>query len=548
MTRSRALAGATACLAAAVATALMPVAAIAAAPAPGQASKVAWQPCRQFSDAALKAMMPPEQIPEFKKLWARTECGTLSVPLDYRKPSGRHITIAVTRLKAVDQKHRLGSIALNPGGPGGSGYLMPVEYVMQRSVGIGAKLNQRYDLIGFDPRGVGYSSKLDCAKGAPPPQSGSPVSKADAQKRYDWVVQNNKACAKQDPAFLGGLTTANVARDMDRIRAGIGEKKLSYLGVSWGTWLGALYRDLFPGKVGLMWLDSTALPDFRLDAFFAGRAKATAVDFGRYAAWVAARNSTYGFGTTARQVQAAIVAMEKELNAHPKTFTDLPGRNFDGFIAARLAGQPSLDWPSTAALLKALRDAKSGQPAPALIKQFFGPPPGGGGQPPADLPEQFNTTMNQAVFCNEDTGPRDFGTFWKAYQKDLKQYPATGLLTLPVNMCAGWPLPVQPVRLHHSNAPLVMSAHRYEVPSPYPWSLQMRSAVGGSVLTVDDDVHGSAAGMPTDCAAHITSYFATGRPDNGTCKGLPAPTSTEPQPRPGAQKSFTGLFAQPSGV
>ncbi|MFC4909680.1 alpha/beta fold hydrolase [Actinomadura gamaensis] len=526
MTRSRAFAGAAACLVAAGTTTLMPLAAVAAA-GPDRASAISWHACPQYSDAALKAMMPPAQIPEFKQLWARTECGTLDVPLDYRHPSGRHIGIAVTRLKAVDQAHRLGSLALNPGGPGGSGYLMPVQYVMRHDNGNGAKLNQRYDLIGFDPRGVGYSTKLDCAQPPNPPQPGSPATEADARELYDWTVRNNQACGKRDPAFLGQLTTANVARDLDRVRRGLGARKLSYLGISWGTWLGVLYRELYPGKVGLMWLDSTAPPDFRLDTFSAGRARATALDFGRDAVWIATRNSTYGFGTTARRVQDAIARMEKELNARPKTFTDLPDLRFDGFMVAQMAGQPSPNWPTAAALMKELRDATSGGPAPALLKQFFSRQ-GGGGPLPPDVPEQFNRTMNQAVFCNEDTGPRDFGTFWAAYRKDLKRYPVTGALTPPINSCAGWQLPAQAVRLHHSDAPLMMSAHRYEVPSPYPWSLLMRAAVGGSVLTVDDDVHGSTAGMASDCAPRIAAYFSSGRPDHGECQGVPEPTSTQP--------------------
>ncbi|MBO2453076.1 alpha/beta fold hydrolase [Actinomadura barringtoniae] len=520
MTRSRVIAGLAAVAAAAGTTAMVPAAAA------ERASGVAWRTCPNYSGETLKRLAPPEQQAELRKLLARMECGTVSVPLDYRQPSGRQITIAVTRLKATDRGHRLGSLAVNPGGPGGSGYLMPIQLVLDHENGTGAKVNQRYDLIGFDPRGVGYSTKVNCPKAGRGPELGSPVTEAAAKAAYDWTVQTNKACGDYDPAFLGRLTTANVARDLDRVSAGLGEKKLSFLGISWGTWLGALYRNLYPNRVQLMWLDSTAIPDFRLDAFQDGRSRATTLDWGRFAAWMGARDGTYGFGSTQREVQSSIAAMKQEFVAHPKTFSDLPDVTFDGFLMSQIAAQPSLNWPLSAGLLKELQTAKSGEPAPPLVKEVFSGGSDDGGEPPADLPEQFNPTMNHAVFCNEDTGPRDFATFWAAYQKGVKRDPVTGELRQPLNDCAGWPLPAQPVRLRHSDAPLVMSAHRYEVPSPYPWSLQMRAAVGGSVLTVDDDIHGSVAGMPSDCAPRIAAYFASGKPDNGECQGVPVPTST----------------------
>lgn len=421
-------------------------------------------------------------------------------------------------------------MTLNPGGPGGSGYLMPILHVLDDRNGNGKELNERYDLIGFDPRGVGYSTKLDCPDYDGGPSLGSSPITEDAARRYhDWTVRANRACAQRDPAFLGQLTTTNVARDMDRIRRGLGERRLSYLGISWGTWLGAVYRSLYPGKVQRMWLDSTALPDFRLDTFEAERSKAAADDFRRMAAWMAERNDTYGFGATGRQVEAAVAKLRNDLNARPKRFTDLPGEVFDGFMVAQSAAQPSVVWPPAAAILAALRDAPGDAPAPPVIKQVFSRPPDGG-TPPADLPEEFNPTMNQAVFCNEDTGPRDFESAWAAYQKRLREHPVTGEFSMPINSCAGWPLPVRPVRLHRSDASLVMSGHRHEMPSPYAWTRQMQAAIGGSVLTVDDDVHGSTAGTETDCTPKLTAYFLSGKPGGGECRGVPVPTTTNPEP------------------
>jgi pimeloyl-ACP methyl ester carboxylesterase len=527
MSRTRAIAGILTGLVVGAALTVQPGAATAdvrqGAPA------IEWEPCRQFSDETLKWMIGPEELQEFKQLWARTDCGTLSVPLDYREPRGRQITVAVTRLRATDPAHRIGSLALNPGGPGGSGYFLPHHMVLAKRNGNGEKLNQRYDLIGFDPRGVGYSTRAACPDPGPAPSlMPSPITKEMARAAYDWTVRSNQLCANSDPAFLGRLTTTNVARDLDRIRRGLGERKLSYLGISWGTFLGASYRSQFPGRVGRMWLDSPAQPVFRLDAFEAGRAAATARDFKRFAAWLAERNDRYGFGSTASEVEAALTRMRQEFNAHPKVFSDLPGIPFDGWAVAQISAGFSLSWPLAGPVLVALRDAPGGEPAPPEVKQLVGSPPGDLPEPPDDLPEDLNPVMAQAVFCNEDAGSRDFETAWDAFQDRIRRYPVTGEFSLSFPPCAGWPLPVQPVRMAHNDASLVMSAHRWETFSPYEWALQTKAAIGGSVLTVNDDVHGSTAALESDCAPRIAAYFLGGKPDNGQCQGVPVPDDEQP--------------------
>jgi pimeloyl-ACP methyl ester carboxylesterase len=489
-----------------------------AAPEPAQPA-VNWQPCPSYSDDVLNLLFAgsSDRIAQFKRLWARTECGTVNVPLDYADPGGRHITIALTRLKAVDQAHRLGSLAFNPGGPGGSGYLMPIQVIMQSATD--RRLNDRYDLIGFDPRGVGYSTKVNC----PPPAARAPqlgpVTEAVARQAYVDELRDNRACSTYDPVFLRGLTTANVARDLDRVRAALHERRISFLGVSWGTWLGVVYRNLFPGRVDRMWLDSTAIPNPRLDVFVQLRAAATARDFSRMAAWLAEHDSTYGFGTTEAQVKAALARLEQSYDASPRQFTDLP-QPLDGTAVGISAAQPSPAWPLAAQVLKELRDA-TGPTAPPTVKQIFGGG-GPGGPPPAGTPESFNQTMGHAAFCNEDSGPRDFGSAWAAYQRRLADFPVTGRISQYTPGCEGWTLPPQPVRLHRNGGSLVMSGHRYESVSVYQWTLEMQRAVGGTVFTVRDDVHGSVLRVE-GCAAMLVNYFETGSPGGTGCQGVPGP-------------------------
>jgi pimeloyl-ACP methyl ester carboxylesterase len=129
-----------------------------------------------------------------RALLARTDCGTVQVPLDYRRPSGTKVTVAISRLRATDQRHKLGSMAVNPGGPGGSGYLMPHELALTSPQF--AALAEKYDLIGFDPRGVGYSTRAACAQPGgdvtPPDIPAGPLTAETAKKIYDFQALQNR--------------------------------------------------------------------------------------------------------------------------------------------------------------------------------------------------------------------------------------------------------------------------------------------------------------------------------------------------------------------
>lgn len=492
------------------------------ATASGSHAAVGWQACPIYSDDVLRYRgVPEERLPAFRALLDRMECGTVAVPLDYRQPRGRQITVAITRLKAVDQGRRLGAMALNPGGPGGSGYLMPLEVLLANEET--AKLNERYDLIGFDPRGVGYSTKAACPVPAPGPRPAWPLTKEAAKEMYDREVAANEACGRSDPAFLGQLTTENVARDLDRVRAGLRERKLNFLGVSWGTWLGAVYRSAFPASAGRVFLDSVAPPHWRFDEFIDARAAAAERSAGRLAEWIAQRHDTYGFGTTAAQVKAAILALGRDYDANPRRFTDLP-MPVDGEVIAVSALQPSPAWATASRVLAELRDA-TGPTAPPTVKQVLG---GDAPRPPAPpgTPERGNPVMGHAMFCNEDPSRLGFDAAWAGYQQRVARDQLTGRTSRFSANCAGWPLPVREYQVRHGGGSLVLAGHRDEIVSVFEWTAQMRKAVGGKVYTVEDDVHGSVLRVP-ECAADLVAYFETGRIDKG-CAGVQGPQDQAP--------------------
>lgn len=503
----------------------------------GSPPVVAWRTCPAYSDDVLRGLgVDDEELPKVRSELARMECGTVSVPLDHRKPHGRRIDVAITRLKATDQAHRLGSLALNPGGPGGSGYLMGVQVgtLMNDEA---KKLGERYDLIGFDPRGVGYSTKVNC----PPPDRGEggppvgPITKEAAKADFDREAAYNKACGNTDPAFLKQLTTENVARDLDLVRGALHERKLNFLGVSWGTWLGAVYRSAFPANAGRVFLDSVAPPHFRLDDFEDGRAMAAERSSARQFAWLAQHNDTYGLGTTPEQVRATVVAMVQDFDANPRRYTDIP-MAVDGSIIAQTALQPSVVWPTAASILRELRES-TGPTAPPIFKDIVVGPPRT--PMPPDAPEGQNPTMNHATFCNEDPSRLDFEHAWAAFQQRLADNPATGRALRFSAGCAGWPLPVQEYRLRRGTGSLVLAGHRHEIVSVFEWTAEMRAAVGGKAYTVEDDIHGSVLRVP-ECSADLVEYFTTGRIDGG-CTGVPGPAETTASATMSLDVTDTGL-------
>ena len=190
------------------------------------------------------------------------ECGTVQVPLDYNNPNGATISIAVVRLPAADPAHKIGSIFFNPGGPGGSGVdflLFAGPYVYTEDV------RMRFDLVGFDPRGIARSTALRCF-GNPRQWTGyfTPFSfpitleEADIWEAADRYLDD--ACAQRGTKIMDYMSTANTARDLDMLRQAVGDPMLTYAGYSYGTFLGVTYANLFPDKVRALVVDGVLDP------------------------------------------------------------------------------------------------------------------------------------------------------------------------------------------------------------------------------------------------------------------------------------------------
>jgi pimeloyl-ACP methyl ester carboxylesterase len=205
----------------------------------------------------------PTPKPHWYSCYQWAQCATAKVPLDYDRPNGRKVDIALLRVKARDQKHRIGSLFVNPGGPGGSGVAMALAapYFMSDA------LLDRFDIVGMDPRGVGFSDPVNCF-GDPGRQApvmaklgiGFPWGAAEEKSYLEAAAQEARACSTTGREIAGAMSTAEVARDMDVMRRAVGDSKLTYLGFSYGTALGQYYANMFPDRFRAIVVDGVINP------------------------------------------------------------------------------------------------------------------------------------------------------------------------------------------------------------------------------------------------------------------------------------------------
>jgi pimeloyl-ACP methyl ester carboxylesterase len=189
------------------------------------------------------------------------ECAELTVPLDYDEPDGETIELALLRVPAADPEQRKGSLVVNPGGPGAPG----TQYAAQARAAFGEPLLAAFDIVGFDPRGTGESAPVDCLTDAQLDDyiatDPSPDTAAERRKYVRWTEAIGDGCVQRSPGELAAhVSTVEAARDIDVLRAALGEAELSYFGASYGTKLGATYAELFPDRVGRLVLDGAVDP------------------------------------------------------------------------------------------------------------------------------------------------------------------------------------------------------------------------------------------------------------------------------------------------
>ncbi|MGW0521447.1 alpha/beta hydrolase [Crossiella sp. NPDC003009] len=290
---------------------------------------------------------------------AGLECATVVVPMDYAKPGAERVQVAISRRKATDQAGRRGVLLVNPGGPGGSGLGLPNRFA-------GQPVGRVYDVVGFDPRGVGQSTQLRCAASLLELPQPSRPTEAQLPNFTAKARDVEDGCVRAGGDYRKHVTTRNTARDMDVIRGALGEKKINYFGYSYGTWLGAVYGTLFPRNLDRSVLDSAMDPNKTWHEQDLDSAHSIKFNFDSWAAWTAARHKTFRLGTTPAQVRAGLDEIAAALATKPVgglgDVTDLD--TFTGFYTRYRAV-----WAGFSQQVRELLDSLPGNGNPELAKR-----------------------------------------------------------------------------------------------------------------------------------------------------------------------------------
>ncbi|RSN47647.1 hydrolase [Amycolatopsis sp. WAC 04197] len=438
-------------------------------------SSVSWGPCPE--DAAAPGV----------------ECATLKVPLDYRNPGGKTIDVAISKLASTKPAKRRGIMLTNPGGPGGPGLTMPAGL---RSAGMPSSVLDAYDIIGFDPRGIGRSTPVTCDLKPEQQVSNVPLYARDAAavaERAKYVEGVAKQCAdSKTAANLPYITTANTARDMDRIREALGEEKLSYYGVSYGTYLGAVYSTLFPRQTDRIVLDSATGPG-GLDTTGSRRLAEGFQDrFPDFAKWAAARHASYGLGRTPQQVTAKFYELVAKLDGGA-----VPGVDGAAFRAGTFGSLYSTSsFPVLAQQWQAL-DTEGVVKQTAQAQQL-------------DVAQLLSAQLH--VVCNDVNWPEKVAVYQRNVEKDRVRYPMFGAAAANIWACAYWPSePIEPqVRIGDRGPSNILVVQNLRDPAtPLSGAKEMRRALGdrARMVSVDDGGHGVWLSSENACGNNAVNRF-----------------------------------------
>ncbi len=438
------------------------------------------------------------------------ECATLEVPIDYAQPQGSTIKLALLRVKAKSTSGRLGSLVVNPGGPGGSG----VEYASYANQIVGAPVRAAYDIVGFDPRGVGESEPIDCLDDAGLDAFLGMDPTPDDLTEEQAFVAGAKAladgCKAHGGALLAHVSTVDAAKDMDVLRAALGEPKLNYLGKSYGTFLGSTYAGLFPAKVGRFVLDGVVPPDLSSQELSEGQARGFELATRAYVANCLKRSSC-PLGTTVDEGMQWLRDFLKGLDSQPirvtndSKITEL--NEAWGAIGMAYAMYSQQAWPS---LTSALIAAKNGD-----------------GNELMDLADQYadRTSAGKysgnimeviyAVNCLDRPDTADLAIVEKNADSFAQVAPTWGrFLAWGSVPCGVWPIQTgtTPAKITAAGSgPIVIVGTTRDPATIYEWSVRLRGELANSVLlTFDGDGHTAYTRSNSCIDRPIDDYYVKG--------------------------------------
>lgn len=390
---------------------------------------------------------------------AGLECATLEVPIDYDNPDGATVSLALIRHPADRPTERIGSLVMNPGGPGGSG----VGWVRDAWSSFGPDLTDRFDIVGFDPRGIRDSDGIRCLDTRPVLSDAFPETAAEEEAFIDSAMAVVQACQQNSGELLPFVGTQNVARDLDLIRAALGDEKLTYYGFSYGTFIGATYADLFPASIRAMVLDGPVDPALDFSGFVTSQSAASQAELDEFLRGCANRNSC-SFSPNDEPEQGFDALMER--------FDQGP---IDGITAsvALAAVYQALVVDDDNVLETILTLAEEGNAGPMALA--------GSWATDARALDGYD-----AVNCLDYPMPRNPEGFAEVAAEAARAAPDIGAWnTYTYFDCAFWP--AEPTRvpgpLHaHGGPPILVVAATGDPSTPYEWGVSLADQLESGVL------------------------------------------------------------------
>ncbi|MGO4463490.1 alpha/beta hydrolase [Streptomyces sp. M-16] len=460
------------------------------------------------------------------------QCATLDVPLDYANPGGKTIPIALVRAKARDQKHRLGSLVFNFGGPGGSG-VSTLPGAAQEY----AALRARYDLVSFDPRGVGRSAPVLCEDDkqldAYYAQDSSPATPEQEKAFLDGMKKYREACRKNSGDVLPHVGTENAARDLDRVRQALGDEKLNYFGISYGTELGGVYAHLFPKNVGRAVFDAVVDPTQNAEQGALGQAKGFQLALGNFAQDCVDRGDACRLqGSTAKEIEANVIKLQKALAAKPiagigdRKLTDSAATN--GIAQALYSKElwPLLEQGLDEAeggqgqLLMALSDALNGRDQQGRYSNILA---ANTAINCADSKDRYTLAQTKAKLPEFRKASPVFGDFLGWAMLSCMDWPVAGAWNTPDVSAPG-------------AAPILVIGNTGDPATPYEGARKMAERLGKGVgveLTYKGEGHGAYNSGDACVQQAVNSYLLDGKvPGKGTVCTPAASPSPAASPTP----------------
>ncbi|MFJ9040928.1 alpha/beta hydrolase [Streptomyces sp. NPDC102406] len=459
-----------------------------------------------------------DQAPKWHKCGASGfECATLRAPLDYEKPSGGDIELAVSRKKATGPGKRLGSLLVNPGGPGGSaiGYLQSYA-----GIGYPKKIRAAYDMVAVDPRGVARSAPVTCLDGKQmDTYTQTDVTPDDAGERsklsaaFDTFASGCETKDRTSRRILPHVSTVEAARDMDLVRAAVGDEKLNYVGASYGTFLGATYAGLYPERVGRLVLDGAMDPSLSARDMNRQQTAGFETAFTSFAKDCVARaDCPLGTGTP-DQAGKRLKSFFTKLDRTPIATGDPNGRTLGEALATTGVIAAMYDegaWPQLREALTSAMKKGDGAGLLALSDSYYERDPDG----------TYTNLMfaNAAVNCLDQppsfTSAKEVEDALPSFEKASPVF-GTGLAWSSLN-CASWPVKAtgEAHRITADGAaPILVVGTLRDPATPYPWAKALAGQLSsGRLLTYDGDGH-TAYGRGSDCIdGAINTYLLTGTP------------------------------------